>query len=117
MNAVLYTQDMQPITVIRLQPFLWDRLWRGEKVRMHVMPPMKMATVHDHLNIKLRTVTIYGEKLCRRQAETLMLFTDDETDALLLKADFLQGQRREQQHRERTAYANGIIEALNALRG
>ena len=44
-----------------------------------------------------------------------MLFTDDEEAALLLKSELLPGQHKDVQSRERSAFAQGFMDALNML--
>ncbi len=65
-------------------------------------------------------VTIRGEAIQRGQHRTLLLFTAQEEHALMLQADFLPGQRREVQGRERNAkrsgIADGFLTALDMLR-
>lgn len=118
MNAVLYTHDLEPITVLDVPVWAWARLRKGEPIRFHVIEPVRFhlrnpQQVEDAVTrMPLRTVEVTGEVLRRRGAETMMLFTRDEESALLLKADFLPGQRREQQTRERGAYAHGLMTAL-----
>lgn len=113
MNAVLYTCQLEPITVVDIPVDLWRRMARGERIVIAVMEPPKLVDVFVCDQYKPpRTVTIFGERIFRNGHETLMLFTGDEESALLLRADFLPGQRGELQNRERRAFAAGFIEAL-----
>lgn len=118
-TAVLYTTDLQPITVIDLKPWAWERLARGERINLVVIEKL---TFHDitapqpqQCSHTGRRVTIFGDRMRRGKHETLMLFTDDEESALLLQAEFLPGQRREAQERERGAFAKGFLHALDML--
>ena len=114
MNAVLYTHQLEPITVVNLPPFLWDKLWHNEQVVVPVLSalPFVLLGVKPPLDEPLRLVRIYGERLRRGDHEALMLFTTDEKDALLLRAEFLPGQRGELQTRERGAFAQGFFKAI-----
>lgn len=113
MNAVLYTEDLEPITVVRISEFLWGRLRMGEQVRLAVPVELKLAQCHSTaMREQFKTVTIYGELLRRRGHEHLMLFTTDEENALALKAEFLPGQNGTMQRRERSAFVRGFLEAL-----
>ena len=112
MNAVLYTQDMEPITVIDLPMWSWDRLRAGGHVVVAAPLPVTLVTPTSENPPFFRTVTITAERLCRRGHETLMLFTSDEESALLLKADFLPGQRASVQRLKRDSFAAGVVAAL-----
>lgn len=59
-----------------------------------------------------KLVSIRGERIRRFEHETLMLFTEDEETALLLRAEFLPGQRATLQDKERRAFAKGFLKAL-----
>lgn len=116
MQAVLYTSQLEPITVVLLSGWIWDRLWAGEEMRLPV-PVQPMYLAHDSrpVSVDFPVVRIRGEPLRRGQHSTLMLFTVDEEHALRLRADFLPGQRGTQQERERGAFAKGFLNALQKL--
>lgn len=116
-TAVLYTRDLEPITVIDIPMRLWDMLARGDRVKLPVYDT-------DYLNLRepapCITVSLYAEKFRYRDAEALMLFTCDEEHALLLQADFLPGQRTEVRrrqaiHRDR-GFAEGFLRAIDLMR-
>lgn len=121
MNAVLYTNDLEPITVVRVSQFLWDRLARGETVHIPIIESPSLV----HYNappdfctpLRTRTVRIYGELLHRKGSKHLMLFTHDDENALALRAEFLPGQNAEVQRREKRAFAVGFIDALMRYQG
>lgn len=116
MRAVLYTHDLEPITVLELKPWAWDFLERTGIVRLHVpMPPANTPWSGPPVMEPLRIVTIQAERLCRGSQEHLMLFTRDEESALLLESAFLPGQHRRVQDRERMAFAQGFLHALDLL--
>lgn len=120
MQAVLYTHQLEPITVVDLPMWLWDRLGRGEAIWLAVHEPISYLALAEQAPAecqKVRTVAISGEKLRRRGHEALMLFTHDEENALRLQAEFLPGQRGELHKRERGAFAKGFIEALQNYMG
>jgi hypothetical protein len=121
MQAVLYTHELEPITVLSIQPWLWQRLEAGEPIRLAVMEPVRLTYAEPVTADAIRfiTVEIRGEAIQRGGNRTLMLFTRNEEHALLLKSDLLPGQRRDAQHRERKAgakgFAEGFFAALDAL--
>lgn len=119
MRTVLYTMDMEPITIIDLPEYAERYLrWQG-KVVMPVIEPL-IWTLEPGLDAPtLRTVTINAEILRLwhgpRETEHLLLITADEESALLLKAAFLPGQQSELNERERAAFAAGFCAALRKL--
>lgn len=117
MNAVLYTHQLEPITVVDIPMWLWERLAQGQSIRLAVMEqPSLVACDAPPTYSPPKMVEIFGERIRRREHETLMLFTADEENALLLKAEFLPGQRGELRNRERGAFAAGFLKALHELR-
>ena len=118
MNAVLYTTQLEPITVVDIPMFLWDMLAKGETVQLEVFEPVSFVDPASvPLEGKRRLVRVFGEKLRRGRHETLMLFTRDEENALALPADFLVGQRHELQRRQRAAFVSGVVQALRTFGG
>lgn len=117
MRAVLYADDMEPITVVELPEFAEEYLAERGMVRLAVMRPPEWvipATQPPKFE-KLTTVTIVAERLVRNGRAHMMLFTRDEESALLLKCAFLPGQQAGLQEREREAFARGFLEALMKL--
>lgn len=99
MNVVLYTQDFEPITVLDLPLWLLDQLERVGAVRVAVVRPLSMHSVREPDSLVMHpyndVVTIYCEKLRWRDGRTKpVLVTPDETLALLLKPEWLPGQRQ-----------------------
>lgn len=113
MNAVLYTHQLEPITVVDIPMWLWEHLSQGQPIRLAVTAPLRLVPNEmPPTYTPSKMVEIFGELIRRREHETLMLFTADEENALLLKADFLPGQRGELRNRERGAFAAGFLKAL-----
>ncbi|BAP80962.1 hypothetical protein MT1_3787 [Pseudomonas sp. MT-1] len=120
MRAVLYAEDMEPITVINIEPWAWQFLKEHRSVRLAVIPPASI--MHDPYaeailprDIGSWIVNITAEVLVRGKQETLMLFTRDEEAALLLRSELLPGQIRDSREREKAAFARGFLGALNRL--
>ena len=116
MQAVLYTSQLEPITVVNIPIPLWNRLSRGETVVIAVYEPLSFANMQSDSVPVHRHVSIFAEQLKRREHETLMLFTEDEESAMLLRSEFLPGQRAELLNRERGAFASGFLRALQEFR-
>lgn len=115
MQAVLYTNDFEPITVLDIPKWMWDRLMCGDTVHIPVMRPFIFRSMPHISPIDCDNaiaVHITGEMMKRRGKQSLMLFTENDEHALLLRSDFLPGQRGELQSRERGAFARGFLDAL-----
>lgn len=119
--AVLYTNDMEPVTVVSLPAWAWERLGRGDVIRLEAMEPLRPGALYGADWPRLRVVAIRGEVIVMRGKRSLMLFVDDEESALLLKSEFLPGQRREVCHlRDRaraTGFLQGLLAAIDGLPG
>lgn len=120
MRVVLYSdQDMEPITVIELPEFVVDYLNKYKRVTLPVIVPMKPSFIYDvdpAINCDvLKQVNIYAETLIRKGQKYMMLFAQDDENALLLKSCFLPGQRSELNEVMKDEFAKGFICALNKL--
>lgn len=117
MRTVLYAQDMEPITILELTGWQQDFLEKHGEVRLAVIPPVKMTPPIEPQPelLNLWQVRITAEKFRRNGVYHLMLFTNDEEHALLLKAAFLPGQRWTLQNIERNAFAKGFLQAFQSF--
>ncbi|MCW5597657.1 MAG: hypothetical protein KIT80_23425 [Chitinophagaceae bacterium] len=120
MRVVLYAdQDMEPITVIELSEFAVDYLNKYKRVTLPVIVPMKPSFIDDGdptINGDvINQVNIYAETLIRKGQKYMILFTQDEESALLLKSCFLPGQRSELNEEMANFYAKGVLYALGRL--
>jgi hypothetical protein len=112
---------MEPITVIDLEPWAWEFLREHRSVRLAVIRQTEAFYNPDAENAPRPDmghwiVNITAEVIRRGNHTSLMLFTNNEEAALLLKSDLLPGQYRADQERSREAFAKGFLSALNALR-
>jgi len=116
-RVVLYTEDMEPITVIELKPWAEEYLCkhRGVSLAVHPIDQLTWKPFEPPTQAVFHQVYIRAEPMHRKGKTHLLLITGDEESALLLKSAFLPGQYRELQHRECKARANGFVMALNAL--
>lgn len=111
-RAVLYTDDMEPITVLELSGQARHLI---EKHGVVVLSVIESISCLDQAGWKCprpRKVAIRGEAFVRRGVAHLMLFTQDEESALLLKSAFLPGQRRELADQRAQAFGEGFLRAL-----
>jgi hypothetical protein len=120
MRVVLYADDMEPITVIELAPFLHEMLKERRRVRVAAPMPVSYATLTGGptmADAMMHIVEIRAEVLMRKGREHMMLFTDDEVTALMLRSELLPGQRRDAQERDREQYAKGFLLGLTTALG
>jgi hypothetical protein len=99
MNVVLYTTDLEPITILDLPLWLLEQLEKQGAVRIAVMKPPSIDFDENISIFKMpETVTVYCERLRWRDNTTkLVLITPDEELALSLKPEWLPGQRAQVQ--------------------
>lgn len=116
-RVVLYTEDMEPITVLQLTEFARQALLERAYVILPITGPIDYLMPHpdDQQTQELRQVVIYAERLYRKGKIHHMLFTKNEESALLLKAAFLPGQQSALNEREVQGIAKGFLAALESL--
>lgn len=115
-RAVLYADDLEPITVLELPAFVRDHLERHGVVRLPVMEPVSYVGAPGlPRNDSMRVVEVWAERFARKGQSHLMLFTRNDENALLLRAAFLPGQRREMNDQRAQAFAKGFMDALMRL--
>jgi len=118
-RVVLYAFDFEPITILEIHDDVWNCLDRYGIVRLDVPVGPSAVPVSENVSqmaFKFKCVTIRAERIRRNHDETLMLFTHDESSALLLQAAFLPGQVSAIQAMQSNAFAHGFLHALRALK-
>ena len=123
MRAVLYTYDLDPITVIDLKPWAHDFLRSHGSVRLAVHRPHEAMLSYANFSprdveeewMHAWFVEITAEVIQRGRFESMMLFTHNEEAALLLKSDLLPGQIRDQREVQKESFARGFTHALDML--
>jgi hypothetical protein len=116
MKAVLYTTDLEPITILDIPLWAMERMREGDRYRLATNTPIvvnhptdiKTASALDHLAYKI--VSIWAEPICRGNNRGLLLFTDNEVDALALSASWLPGQQR--MVNDHKKQVNALVELL-----
>jgi len=97
MNVVLYTADFEPITVLDLPLWLLEQMEKVGYVRVAVQEPLVNVLAQENpgpITWQPKVVTIRCEKLRWRDGTTKpILITPDEELALMLKPEWLPGQR------------------------
>lgn len=117
MRAVLYTDDFEPITVLELSQQACGYLERTGIVNLAVIPPVQLHWEEsgEITGNSIRQVCIRAELFVYRRKRTLLLFTSDDENALLLKSAFLPGQIAQVRENERSAFARGFLTAIAGL--
>lgn len=116
MRAVLYTYDLEPITIIDVPQEAMDYLRERGIVRIPVPTfPKASFPLSSPIPTEVKIVTIRAEKFVFGDQETMMLFTRDEETALQMKATFLPGQLGAIQDLQRNVFAYGFLTALRKL--
>ena len=98
MNVVLYTADFEPITVLDLPLWLLEQMEKVGYVRVAVQEPLTNVLMDIEKDPSVihtpKVVHIRCEKLRWRDGTTKpILITPDEELALMLKPEWLPGQR------------------------
>jgi len=95
MNVVLYTPDLEPITILELPLWLLEQLEKQGAVRIAVLKPPRWVQNGEGVTFDMpETVTVYAERLRWRDGTTkIILVTPDDELALTLKPEWLPGQR------------------------
>ena len=118
MHAVIYTKELEPITVVWLASWAVKMLRDHSHVAFAVCPPMSagLSDFNDFSTMKSWVVRLRGDEIRMNRASTWILTTDDEEVALLLKAAFLPGQQQALRERDRVAMAKGAMSAFDLIR-
>lgn len=98
MNVVIYTDDLEPITIIDLPIDFLRMGYERRFVRVAVPMPISVMIELDPLDSDCHIVTLVFHKLNKRNKhgqliESWIITTDDEVLALKLKPGWLPGQR------------------------
>jgi hypothetical protein len=112
MEIVLYTDDMEPITVIDI-PVEYHKLALNGRFVIPLIEPMSAVWDPDAMPayLPMKTVNVWAEQFTRQGRTHLFFFTHDEEFALALKAEMLAGQRKELMR----AFQDGVNQTLGAI--
>jgi hypothetical protein len=117
-QAVIYTHDMEPITIVDMEPEHWRFLEKQKMIRFAVLEPLDFKNVWEPAKItnNLRDVTVYANKITRGDGtKYYMLTTGDDENALLMASSFLPGQQRALQEERKKEFARGFLKALSMI--
>lgn len=119
MRIVLYSAiDYEPITILDIEPWMFDFCKKHPSVRVAVRYPISLAPmagtpVYD----ECKYVDIWMESVIRRGRDIQYLFyTNHEEAAMMLKSEFLPGQRKAVNDAYQVAFMHGLVSALRMQR-
>lgn len=93
MNVVLYTRDLEPITVVDIPVDAIRFAQKRGRLVLAVMDPIAFDQKARDLPVRLRTVGLEFVPLRYRDAEGWLALVDDETNALAIEPGWLPGQQ------------------------
>jgi hypothetical protein len=116
-RAVLYSDDMEPVTILELELWAVEFLKEYGRVTFAVTAPLR-ANFDPTAPIQLEDcriwqVTIHAETFVRKGTEHLRLVTHNDEQALLLRSALLPGQRHWMRDSERVGWEKGFTDALH----
>lgn len=117
MNAVLFTMDFEPITVIDLPMWAHEIALKAGRFYVEVLEPPKVYQAISIQYLIPKMVVIKAERLIwLDKSEKIIYVTANEESALLLGSSFLPGQEKDVQERENRAFAKGMLAMLERMR-
>lgn len=120
MRIVLHDDEsMEPITVLEIERWAYDRLRNGDHVRFAVWADLATDAFVDGHSLMTEPaghiVDIWFEEFHRKDVKHFFAFTRDSENGMRLRAVFLPGQYGEVQKRQREAFVKGFATALRSL--
>ena len=116
-QAIIYTHDMEPITAIEMKPEYWRFLEKQAQIAFAVIPPFDISDYREppHIpTIRVQQVRLYAHCIFRNdRCKYLMLTTEDEESALLMKSIFLPGQQKTLTDVKRKEFMRGLSPRSN----
>jgi hypothetical protein len=115
MQVVLYTDDMEAITVIDLPTWFMEKLHDGRMMRVAAPAPVQFTAEPEPAQtiLTLPIVEIWAERFVRNGRVAWFLFTRNEEAALMLRSEPLPGQRKEFQDEYRRGFVRGLMAAFS----
>jgi hypothetical protein len=114
---VLYTEGLEPLTIVDVPEWLMERLRVGHHIQLAVPFEVSLANYlnTEPINQTFNLVKIWGEPITRRSVRSMMLFTRCEDNALLLESSLLPGQRKDSQRRAKEDFVKGVAYAFSQM--
>lgn len=117
MYTVLYSEDLEPITVIQFDPGIMHLLVtkREALLAVPVPPALTTCTGRPPRPSELRHIRVRVETLLRYGEQHYLLSTPDVENALLLRSALLPGQRMRRRSELNQAFSQGFHTALKGM--
>jgi hypothetical protein len=116
MRCVVYDpQDLEPLTVVDVPQVFIRELERGKRgplLRFPIWEEVTFTIPNEPILNLLRTADVLMERFCRGEVWTWCASALNPEVCLLMRSDFLPGQRREVNRREREAFVSGLMTAF-----
>lgn len=120
-KAIIYSQEMEPITAIDMSTEMYNYFETYDIVRFPVMKPINPTSLNcegpfpkyeQHLIAEIRAVRILDNS---SKSVITLLFTNNEETALLMKTTILPGQVSHINYLKSQAFAKGMLEAIKGF--
>jgi len=118
MRVVIYdAEDMEPITVVKLPPWVIELAERGQSVTVPVLKPITAGWANEQIDLP-RTAALSQCRLkfdCIMKGNERMMWictTMDGESALLLRSVFLPGQQSALNEERSNAFLDGLMAAM-----
>jgi hypothetical protein len=118
-QAVIFSSDMEPIVSIDMRQWYWDLLYERGNIVFSVSPPLSASFITniDPIDtVSVLYVRVNAIPFDIRGSIGLMLMTDDDINALLLKSSWLPGQVKDLNEERKKAFAQGFLRAMFDMR-
>lgn len=127
MRVVVYADDFEPITVIKLDQWAVDFLRTTDRICLYTEPDWMLDVWEpedEPISMKIMHVVLHAVWFHRRgrwgdtdRNAGLILMADDHENALQLRSIFLAGQQRLVREREDIAFARGALTMFGRMGG
>lgn len=111
--TVIYTPDLEPITIIDVPMWALKRMKAGEPIVFPAWEEVSFRRPTEPPSFEpIRTVCIWAEPFVRGDTKSVILFTKQYELALLLRSSVLPGQRKTYEEKYKEGFIKGLLMAL-----
>ena len=114
MKAVVYTEDMEPLTIVDVPPNILEFSHCVYRFPVYKDLPVCAGKYDQDTMATFEIVEVFVERLHRNGKIHALLIAkfDQEELALLLRPEYLAGQLSDLQRKQRQAYLTGLAEGI-----
>ena len=115
MKVVIYTEELEPITVVDLPMWAIDAMKDGRKITIPVwnLEPFRTPIQGEPLEVEFPHVVVWAERWERNGRIAHIILTNHEVLALKLRSDVLPGQLAEHQAQFRRGFITALLAGLS----